>query len=169
MNKAQSCLRVSSLQSVCRELVSGKSCSTRSADHDNQPETQSHQLIANKFSNLLKSFSILSNMEIAGLVVGTASLAVLYIACIEAVDRIDSYKKCGPETKHLSAQLYANKTVLRNWANRVGISREGRTSERLHRHNRRRQMLKVAILILCYLKGFWRGTKDQAAYEGGTN
>ena len=61
-------------------------------------------------------------MEIAGVVIGTAGLAGLYSACMECIDRVESYQNYGTDTRHLSAQLSTNKVILQNWANRVGIS-----------------------------------------------
>lgn len=64
-------------------------------------------------------------MEIAGFIIGTAGLVGLYSACMEAIDRLDSYNKTEIEARQLSARLHANQVILQNWANRVGISRGG--------------------------------------------
>lgn len=61
-------------------------------------------------------------MEIAGLAVGLASL---YCACIEAVNRVESYKNFEAETQQLSAQFKADKAILQRWANKVGIRYDG--------------------------------------------
>ena len=64
-------------------------------------------------------------MEVVGLALGAASLVGLYSACMEAVDRIASYRHHGSDKKQLSTRLDANKDIFQKWAKRVGISAEG--------------------------------------------
>ena len=64
-------------------------------------------------------------MEVVGLAFGAASLVGLYSACMEAVDRIESYRHFGSEKKQLLTRLDANKDIFQKWAKRVGISAEG--------------------------------------------
>ena len=64
-------------------------------------------------------------MEVVGLVVGVASLASLYRTCLDAVDRVDAYRKYEAESKELWSLFDANKVIFRDWAGRVGLSSEG--------------------------------------------
>lgn len=64
-------------------------------------------------------------MEVVGLTFGAASLVGLYSACMEAVDRIASYRHFGSDRQQLLTQIDANKDIFQRWAKRVGISAEG--------------------------------------------
>ena len=64
-------------------------------------------------------------MEVVGLAFGAAGLVGLYSACMEAVDRIESYRHFGSDKKQLLTRLDANKDIFQKWAKRVGISAEG--------------------------------------------
>ena len=61
-------------------------------------------------------------MEFAGLAVGVAGLAGLLGACIDAVDRIDTYRKFGYESRYITARFAADKFLLHKWAEAVGIT-----------------------------------------------
>ena len=79
--------------------------------------------VSNCSPGLISNASV--QMEIAGLAFGAASLVGLYSACIEAIDRIESYRHFGSDRKQLLSRLDANKDILQQWAERVGISPEG--------------------------------------------
>ena len=64
-------------------------------------------------------------MEPAGIALGAISLVGLYNACLDAVDRINSYRQVAEEKRDLFARIVANKDVFQKWAKRVGISAEG--------------------------------------------
>ena len=64
-------------------------------------------------------------MEPASLALGVVSLVGLYSACIDAVDRVTSYRNFGSDRKQLLTQIDANKDIFQKWAKRVGISPEG--------------------------------------------
>lgn len=49
----------------------------------------------------------------------------LYSPCMEAVDRVTSYRHFRSDRKQLLTQMNANKDIFQKWAKRVGISAEG--------------------------------------------
>ena len=60
-------------------------------------------------------------MEAAGLVIGVAGLAGLFSAGLDIVDKVDSYRDFGIESRALIAQFNADKVRYRQWGPRVGI------------------------------------------------
>ena len=61
-------------------------------------------------------------MEVAGVVLG---LAGLYSPCTELINRIDTYKNFGSDSRHLSAQSLADKVYFYQWAESAGLSQKG--------------------------------------------
>ncbi|PQE15343.1 Ankyrin repeat domain-containing 52 protein [Rutstroemia sp. NJR-2017a WRK4] len=72
-------------------------------------------------------------MEPVGLAIGVAGLAGLFNSCLDVIDRASSYKHYGVETRAIIAQLDADKLLLEQWGQRVGI-REGKLEETHHRY-----------------------------------
>ena len=68
------------------------------------------------------SLTVLIAMEFAGLAVGVAGLAGLLGACIDAVDRIETYRKFGYKSRYITARFAADKFLLHKWAEAVGIT-----------------------------------------------
>lgn len=60
-------------------------------------------------------------MEVTGLAVGVAGLVSLFSACIDIIERVDSYQKYGIESRYISAQLHADTVLFKRWADQVGI------------------------------------------------
>ncbi|KAH6693771.1 ankyrin repeat-containing domain protein [Plectosphaerella plurivora] len=60
-------------------------------------------------------------MEAAGFAVGIAGLAGLFSACLEAVNRAQSYRSFASDAKALDLQFTATKVRLENWGRAVGI------------------------------------------------
>jgi hypothetical protein len=60
-------------------------------------------------------------MEPVGLAVGIAGLAGLFSVCLDLVDRVDSYKDFGVESRSIAAQFEADKHLFAKWAQDVGI------------------------------------------------
>lgn len=67
-------------------------------------------------------------MEAVGLAVG---LVGLFSTCLEAVQRIDSYKTAGRDSRLLRAQLNATMHLFERWGDSVGIGK-GRLSDNHH-------------------------------------
>jgi hypothetical protein len=67
-------------------------------------------------------------MEAVGLAVG---LVGLFSTCLEAVQRIDSYKTAGRDTRLLRAQLNATMHLFERWGDSVGIGK-GKLSDNHH-------------------------------------
>ena len=102
-------------------------------------------------------------MEVVGLAFGAASLVGLYSACMEAVDRIESYRHFGSDKKQLLTRLEASKVIFQRWAKRVGISTEGL----LIPHDARLDDLdtaKVVTQVLTCIRDLW-GDLGQANYR----
>ncbi|KAF6805834.1 ankyrin repeat domain-containing protein 52 [Colletotrichum plurivorum] len=62
-------------------------------------------------------------MEPVGLAVGVAGLAGLFSTCLEAVQRVDSYKNYGRDSRFLAVQFDADKHRLEQWGQAVGIEK----------------------------------------------
>ncbi|RKK61956.1 hypothetical protein BFJ69_g17066 [Fusarium oxysporum] len=60
-------------------------------------------------------------MESAGLVIGVAGLAGLFNACLEAVDKVQSYQTFGTDSHVLDTRFKAAKTRFERWGPGVGI------------------------------------------------
>ena len=60
-------------------------------------------------------------MEPVGLAIGVAGLAGLLNVCLEVIDKADSYKDFGVESRSIIAQFEADKHHFRKWARDVGI------------------------------------------------
>ncbi|KAH7236530.1 ankyrin-1, partial [Fusarium tricinctum] len=67
-------------------------------------------------------------MEAVGLAVGLVSL---FSTCLEAVQRIDSYKTAGRDSRLLRAQLNATMHLFERWGDSVGIGK-GKLSDNHH-------------------------------------
>ncbi|KAF5027063.1 hypothetical protein F66182_832 [Fusarium sp. NRRL 66182] len=61
-------------------------------------------------------------MEPVGLAVGVVGLAGLFSSCLEAVEKIDSYRHAGRESRFLDAQLKAEQYRFKYWGEAVGIN-----------------------------------------------
>ncbi|KAG9228536.1 ankyrin [Amylocarpus encephaloides] len=62
-------------------------------------------------------------MEPIGLAVGVVGLAGLFSTCLEVIDKVDSYKGFGVESRSINAQLEADKLLFTKWAQDVGIDK----------------------------------------------
>lgn len=70
-------------------------------------------------------------MEPVGLAVGVVGLAGLFGTCMDALQRLDSYKTASRDSRQLDAQLSATIHLLERWGEGVGIS-QGKVSETHH-------------------------------------
>lgn len=61
-------------------------------------------------------------MEIAGVAVGIAGLAGLFSACMDALDKYDSYKNAGLDARYLTTRFEAHRLLFQNWGDAVGVS-----------------------------------------------
>jgi hypothetical protein len=59
--------------------------------------------------------------EIAGIVVGVASLAGLFTTCIEFLDKVDQVKQVGCSYQNKMLQFKACKQLFEEWGRRVGL------------------------------------------------
>lgn len=63
-------------------------------------------------------------MEAAGLGIGIAGLAGLFSACLDIIEKVDSYKDFGFESDYLFARFDADRVRFRKWGENVGINQE---------------------------------------------
>ena len=70
-------------------------------------------------------------MEPVGLAVGVVGLAGLFSTCLHALQRLDSYKAAGRDSRQLDAQLSATIHLFERWGEGVGIS-QGKLSKAHH-------------------------------------
>jgi hypothetical protein len=71
-------------------------------------------------------------MEVAGLAIGVAGLAGLVSACSDVLDRVESYKKFGSESRLLTTRFDINKAIFLDWSQRVGIVSAHTVNEARH-------------------------------------
>jgi Prion-inhibition and propagation len=62
-------------------------------------------------------------MEVAGLAIGVAGIAGLSSACVDALERIDSYRKFGIEANIVLTRFEIDKLLLKRWGIYVGIDK----------------------------------------------
>ncbi|KAG9494957.1 hypothetical protein J7337_013186 [Fusarium musae] len=70
-------------------------------------------------------------METAGLVIGVAGLAGLFTSCVEALDKIQSYRTFGTDSHVLNTQFKAARARFERWGPGVGIE-QGRLKHAHH-------------------------------------
>ncbi|KAJ5929153.1 hypothetical protein N7454_007001, partial [Penicillium verhagenii] len=79
-------------------------------------------------------------MDVTGLILGVAGL---FSACMDVVERFDSWKDAAIESRALSAQLEAQKLRFKQWGEGVGIKGENL----LERHDRRLEDRETIAVI----------------------
>lgn len=62
-------------------------------------------------------------MEAAGLGIGIIGLAGLFTSCLDAVDKISSYRSSRTDAQDLDAQLEADKLRFAQWGREVGFDK----------------------------------------------
>ncbi|KAK1846430.1 ankyrin repeat domain-containing protein 52 [Colletotrichum chrysophilum] len=98
-------------------------------------------------------------MEPVGLAVGVAGLAGLFSTCLEAVQRVDSYKNYGRESRSLAAQFDADKHRFEQWGQAVGI-KDGKLSDAHHPALDDAQKLSIVHKLLGSIQDFCSGADD---------
>jgi hypothetical protein len=69
-------------------------------------------------------------MEAAGLAFGVVGLAGLFNVCLEIIEKVDTYKDFGQESRSIIAQFEADKLWFRKWGEAVGINELPQTGGR---------------------------------------
>ncbi|RYP26210.1 hypothetical protein DL768_011775 [Monosporascus sp. mg162] len=72
-------------------------------------------------------------MEPVGLAVGIAGLAGLFSVCLDVIDKVDSYRDYGIDSRAITAQFEADKHLFKIWARDVGFEK-GNLNENHHDH-----------------------------------
>jgi hypothetical protein len=60
-------------------------------------------------------------MEPTGLAIGIIGLAGLFSTCLEVVEKVDSYKDFGVDSRAIISQFDADRLLLHQWGNAVGL------------------------------------------------
>jgi hypothetical protein len=63
-------------------------------------------------------------MEPISFTVGIVGLAGLFNVCLDVIDKVDSYKDFGVDSRAIIAQFEADKHLFTKWAQDVGISKD---------------------------------------------
>ncbi len=63
-------------------------------------------------------------MEPISFTVGIVGLAGLFSVCLDVIDKVDSYKDYGVESRSIIAQFDADKHLFTKWAQDVGIDKD---------------------------------------------
>jgi Prion-inhibition and propagation len=63
-------------------------------------------------------------MDPFSLTVGVLGLASLYNTCLDILDKVDSYKEYGIDSRSIIAQFEADKLLFRKWGKSVGIDQD---------------------------------------------
>jgi hypothetical protein len=63
----------------------------------------------------------------------TFGIAGLYSACLDIIDKVDSYKEYGIESRSMIAQFEADKLLFQKWGKNVGID-QNRLLDKHHRN-----------------------------------
>ena len=56
-------------------------------------------------------------------IAGVVGLAGLYNTCLDVIDKVDSYKEYGIESRSIIAQFEADKLLFQKWGKNVGIDK----------------------------------------------
>jgi hypothetical protein len=62
-------------------------------------------------------------MEPIGFTIGVVGLTGLFSVCLDVIDKVDSYKDYGVESRSIIAQFKADKHLFTKWAQDVGIDK----------------------------------------------
>jgi predicted DNA-binding ArsR family transcriptional regulator len=62
-------------------------------------------------------------MEPIGFTIGVVGLTGLFSVCLDVIDKVDSYKNYGVESRSIIAQFKADKHLFTKWAQDVGIDK----------------------------------------------
>jgi hypothetical protein len=74
-------------------------------------------------------------MEPVSLAVGAVGLAGLFSAVLDALEKIDAYRKFGDESSFAATQLALNQAHFRQWCDRVGIEIAATTAKLRAEHH----------------------------------
>lgn len=85
-------------------------------------------------------------MEAVGLGVGIVGLAGLYTACLDAVNRVSSYRSSQADSRDLDVQFAAEKLRFERWGRQVGVTSDQESpSKTIHRETYRvvKELLRI--------------------------
>ncbi|OHW99193.1 ankyrin repeat domain-containing protein 52 [Colletotrichum incanum] len=98
-------------------------------------------------------------MEPVGLAVGVVGLAGLFSSCLEAVEKVDSYKNFGRDSRSLATQFDTDKHRFEQWGRAVGF-KKGKLSDSHHPALDDAQTLAIVHKLLASIQDFCSGADD---------
>jgi len=73
-------------------------------------------------------------MEPTGLALGLVGLAGVFSACLDVVERVDSYRDFGVDSRAILSQFDADKLLFRKWGKAVGLEENGKIANDHHKN-----------------------------------
>ncbi|GKT46154.1 heterokaryon incompatibility protein S [Colletotrichum spaethianum] len=98
-------------------------------------------------------------MEPVGLAVGVLGLAGLFSSCLEAVEKFDSYKNFGRDSRSLATQFDADKHRFEQWGRAVGFEK-GKLADHHHPALDDGQKMAIVHKLLASIQDFCSGADD---------
>jgi hypothetical protein len=89
--------------------------------------------------------------EPIGLTIGIAGLAGIFSVCLDVIEKVDSYKDFGIESRSIVAQFEADKILFQKWGKNVGIDKHVLAADH-HRNLDDRQTFSGVEKILSSIK-----------------
>lgn len=114
-------------------------------------------------------------MEAAGLGIGVAGLVGLFNTCVDIIERVDSYKDVGGESRgesrSLLARFEADRVRLRQWGQIVGLDKHQPDDHDNYQHYKALEdpAVRIAVRqILQSIKDIEGGREIDGGIPGGT-
>ncbi|GKT50512.1 vegetative incompatibility protein HET-E-1 [Colletotrichum spaethianum] len=98
-------------------------------------------------------------MEPVGLAVGVVGLAGLFSSCLEAVEKFDSYKNFGRDSRSLATLFDADKHRFEQWCRAVGIEK-GKLSDTHHPALDDAKNMAIIHKLFASIRDFCSGEDD---------
>lgn len=98
-------------------------------------------------------------MEPISFTVGIVGLAGLFSVCLDVIDKVDSYKDFGVDSRAIVAQFEADKHLFTKWAQDVGISKDKQKGN-YHKHLDDPETYSIVQKILSIIEEIFRKTES---------
>jgi hypothetical protein len=98
-------------------------------------------------------------MEPISFTIGVVGLAGLFSVCLDVIDKVDSYKDFGIESRAIITQFEADKQLFTKWAQDVGISKD-KPKENYHKHLDDPETYSIVQKILSVIQEIFSQTES---------
>jgi hypothetical protein len=110
-------------------------------------------------------------MDPVSFAVGILGLAGLFSVCLDVIEKVDSFKDFGVDSRAIIAQFEADKYLFTKWAQDVGISKD-KPKKNYHKHLDDPETCLIVQRILLIIQEIFSNTEGtmsnlQAAVETG--